>query len=182
MSQFPDEGNVNPFVPPQSLSPRVPVVRSNAGLPTFCKVMFILDLIFCFMRLPLVLFAIPGYFALRKSGDPMLQTVVYEIATGAGIVVSGFAADILMLMRSRSAATLGWFCLAVTLASFGVGCWQANLQLARMVPGSPQMIGGFVGLGLVLTVRATLLLLYAIAISKFSQWAAKRQHGVAPGV
>lgn len=142
--------------------------------PTFTFVMFVVSLLFCVVRLLLVMLAVPGYFVIVKTMPEMGPTVIAEIATGAGMVVSGLIGNGLMLARKRIGIVFGWLLCAFTLGSLGVGIWQGSFRLQQFGPGTPQYVGAIIGIVLVIGIRLFLVGLYGFAVTQFSRWLDKQ--------
>ena len=147
--------------------------RPADALPVFCIVMFIVDLVFSLIRVPLVLLGIVALQAPRL--DPvMAQTGLLEVATGAAMVMFGIPADIAMLLKQKWGLILAWVKVAALLGSVGVAFWQISFILDQFPPGSPQRMGAFVGGGIAGVIRLSLIGLYVTAVVKFSAWSAQR--------
>jgi hypothetical protein len=146
------------------------------GLPSFCKTLFIMDLVFCCIRALIVPFSILGYSILQQQGSPLLRTVFFEILTGALMAILGILCNILLLMRKPRGAPLGFLNVIVTVGSIGVGIWQASLS----APPNPQQASAYMaGAGFSVVVRLILLGLYINALTKFSQWHRASQEDLA---
>jgi hypothetical protein len=152
--------------------------RGQLPYPTFCKVMFIMDICFCAFRLLMVPFGLLGLSMLQNQdpNNPLLKTVVFELSTNGAIGGLGLLAAILMLTRKKIGAVFGWLTVLSTLAGLGVALWQASIQMETQgfKPGTPQYAGAMVGIGLVLVLRLVLLGLYIAAIVKFMNLPARR--------
>jgi hypothetical protein len=176
---------VNPYSAPRDPAALSPWGAPSApsSLPTFVKVVAIMDLVLCVIRLLLALLGIAGYMVLKQQNSPMAGAAVAEIATGFGISFFGIPAASLILIRKPWAAALLAICVLFTLASIGVGLWQVTIQLslqgAQFPPGSPQRIGFFIGAGGVTVFRLAVLALYVAAVCQFVIWS-RRQPKNAP--
>ena len=144
--------------------------QPNAGLPIFAKVMFIIDLVFCGLRIPIVLIGIVGYGSLLQAKDPLLPTALGEIVSGLGIALFGIAGDVLALLRKPWAVWLCCLALLSTFASLGVALWQVTIQGSNFPAGSPQRMGFYIGVGFVLIIRLTIIALYSAALVQFANW------------
>lgn len=159
----------NPYSAPLSAQPLLhPSPRE--GLPGFAKAMFIIDLIFCTLRLPMVLLAFVGYATLQQRNDPLLSTVVGEIAAGIGIVLFGIPANILALLRVRMAVWLAALSLIATAGSIAVGIWQGTFKIDEFPVGTPQRMGAVVGLALAIIIRVGLAGAYLGAVVQFANF------------
>jgi hypothetical protein len=168
-------GGQNQPYPQQITPPYAPYPPKRASaLPTFCFVIFILDLVFCGLRIPLVALSMVG--AQMAQNDPMVaRTGSMEILTGAAIALFGISAGVAFLCKQKWGAILGWLTCLATLASIGVGVWQASYMIDKFPANSPQRIGAVVGGGISCLVRLALLGLYAFAIVKFVTFAGSRR-------
>jgi hypothetical protein len=161
--------------------PTGPGAAPVTPVPTFSKVLFIIDLIFCILRIPMVLFAVLGLIALRSGQGidmPYSETVVVlEIASSCLIVVLGIPTDILLLLRRGWALGLGYATALATLPSVGVGTYEAWIQYQNLPAGSTPAygMGVILGGGVALGVRVLLLVLYVIALVKFGGWVRRQQ-------
>lgn len=152
--------------------------RRSAKLPTFCLVMFIIDLIFCCLRVLFVILGVVGYQMLKQQGDPMADTALYEIVTGGLIVLFGIPANGLMLAKQKWAVFLGWLTLVVTFASIAVGIWQASVMMDGIAANGneAEQVGGYIGAGFSIIVRLGIVICYAIALLKFSSWSGEQEY------
>lgn len=166
---FPGDSH-NPYASPFGPQIPPPPRPGSGGFPVFAKTMFIIDLVLCVLRVPMLLLSFIGYAALQRENNPLLITVAVEVLTALGMVVFGVPASIAALLRKPWAVWLGWLAVAATLGSLGVGVWQGTIKMAEFAPGTPQRIGGYVGLGIALVFRFGLVCLYAGALVQFSRW------------
>jgi hypothetical protein len=146
-------------------------LRRGSSYPVFPKVIFILDIIFCSIRLVMVPLSLFGAVFMQRNdpNNPMLPTTYFEVGTNLAVGLVGLLAAGLMLGRKRFGAILGVLAILAVLANMGVGFWQGTIQFAAQgfKPGSPEYVGGLVGLGLVALVRLVLLGLYVGALLAF---------------
>lgn len=177
-TQPPDSSPFNPYLAPQAPSGEAAAYWVVPMPPTFAKVMFIIDLVLCSIRLLLVLIGIVGAVGLIEQNDPLAPTVLFELATGAGIVLFGIPGNILLLLRKPWAVALGWLALVSTVASLGVGVWQLEIILDRVPPGGPERAVAAVAAVVTVLARLFLIALYGAALWLFSSWA-KRQTAAA---
>ncbi|MDD5645260.1 MAG: hypothetical protein PHO00_07450 [bacterium] len=137
--------------------------------PVFSKTLFIMDLVFSCLRIPLVLLGIIGMISMRHE-DPIYFSGYFEILTGAGIVVCGLWANIALLIKNPMGITLAYYNIAFTIGSMLVGIWQIIIQ-ASMLGGDTVKIASFsVGAGFTFIVRIAVLSCYFIALKKFKMW------------
>lgn len=171
MSQFPQDFE-NPYA--ATSLPAQRYAQSEAPLqprlPGFCKVVFIFDLVFCILRLPLAALGVVGYFAMiqENPGDPLLATVIFEIVTGAGIVAFGITGNSLLLAQKSWGVYLGFLAVIFTIGSIAAGLWQLWLAMQPMPPKmqAAAMVGGAITLGIRLGINA----LVCIALVRFIHW------------
>lgn len=141
------------------------------GLPGFAMAMFIIDLVFCVLRLPMVMFGFVGYAALKQGNHPLFPTVAGEIASGMCMVLFGLPANILGLLGKRWAVWFGVLSLIATAGSIAVGIWQATIKLGEFAAGSPEQMGGYVGMAIMVMIRLALAGAYIGALVQFAKWA-----------
>jgi len=147
-------------------------------MPAFCMVMFIVSLVFCGIRAPLVAMGFAGYFALQQMGNhPLMPTVAFEIGTGLGIVVFGIPGNALLLARQSWAVLLGYLAAASVVGSIAVGIWQTSIMAEGQAADSPERIFVLIGSGGAFVFRLVLLGLYVAALAKFSSWARQQTTG-----
>ncbi|MBI4617190.1 MAG: hypothetical protein HY720_26490 [Planctomycetes bacterium] len=158
--------------------PRAP---DAAALPTFCKVMFILDLVFAGLRVFIVGFGVYGYSVMKKD-DPMAGTAIAELVSGAALAFFGLSANAFLLARQAWAQALGWFDVLASFASLGIGVWQGTIMLEQFRSGSPEYSGGLIGIAFVAILRLVLVGLYVAALVKFAGWAKRRSAAAWSGV
>ncbi|MBT4864978.1 MAG: hypothetical protein HON53_07670 [Planctomycetaceae bacterium] len=148
--------------------------RAKKGLPVFCMVVFIIDLVFCVLRIGFVALGLINY---QNLEGPLLESAMFELITGAAIVLFGIAGNGLMLAKQAWAVALGWLNLGATLGSIGVGIWQASIFLDEMAQngGEAERIGGYIGAGFSILVRVGIIFTYLFALLKYSSWSARRE-------
>jgi len=161
----------NPYAAPYAASQPFAEQPASVKLPVFCKVMFIISLVFCCLRVPLAMLSVLGYFVLQQRNDPLLPTALFEIVTGAGIALFGIPANGFMLARKPWALLLGYSTVAVTVGSVFVGIWQLSIMSGQHPAGSPEQMILIVGSLLGVVLRLAILGLYVAALVKFSAWA-----------
>ena len=172
MSEPVSFGTDDPYEPPRQRTRRTRKKRTGDEFPGFCKTIFIMELVFSGLRLLTVLLAIVGYAILRQQQpeSDLTFSAVFEIASGLAMLLTGLPANILFLLRKRWAAVIGWLYVATTVGSLGIAIWQTKLHFRQFKAGSPEQIGGYVGAGFAFTIRVVLLVLFVVALVKFSQW------------
>jgi len=164
--------STNPYLPPQNNWGAAGIPVLPPALPTFplySRIFFILSLVFSVLRLLLVALSFVGWAAMEGQDAPLERTVIFEILTGAGMAVFGLVGNIMMLCRKVVGTVFGWLLVAFALGSLGVGVWQGSIIFSQFEPGSPQFIGGIIGMGGVLVVRLGLIVAYSFAIIWFRQ-------------
>ncbi len=163
----------NPYAAPtQAGAPQQ--MMPERSIPGFSKVMFIIAIVFCVIRLLLVLLAIPGYAMLKQQGDPMVDTVFFEVGAGIAMVLFGLPANVLMLCKNKMGIILGYLYVLSVAASLCVGLWQASFVINTFPEGSPERIGAMMGGIIVTGIRLTLVGIYVAAIMSFSRWEQRR--------
>ena len=166
----------NPYASPV-LPPTVrPWQSPENKRPTLCTVMFIIDLIFCAIRVPLVFI---GFWGIRmveagqlKLNIP-LELLWWEVYTGVGIVIFGLLANILLLNNKRIGVLFGFIAIMAALASLVVGLAEMSAVVevgAKAAEESARQAGAVIGL----VFRLGINVLYLVALLKFSAWHASR--------
>ncbi len=172
MSNYSNEAN--PFAAPQiSTGNKLRRPSSKSGLPTFCLVMFIVSLVFCVLRLMMVVLGFIGWSALTQANpnDPLLATVLFEIGAGAAMAFFGIVGNSLLLAKKPIGVVFGWGLVAATLVSIGVGVWQLSIMAEAYPDGSPERVGAYIGGGVMVLIRLTILILFGVALMRFGRWA-----------
>ena len=110
-------GNQNPYSAPQGGwgAPQGQWGQPSGytpDVPAFCKVMFIVSLVFCFLRAIIVALGFVGMGMLPKD-DPAMKMAFFEIGSGLGMVLCGVPGNALLLAQKsdRSLPRLGAGCL-----------------------------------------------------------------------
>src|SRR5687767_10616740 len=100
-------------------------------LPTFPRVVFLLDFFLCMIRGALVIMGVVSYLAIRQQEPDasLLVSFQMELLAGVAIVLTGIPANAAMLSRCAWGALLAWLCATATLASFAIGLWQIWLTV-----------------------------------------------------
>jgi hypothetical protein len=171
MSTDPRVPPPNPYRAPQQ--PPYPTSYyappATGQFPTFSKVMLIIDLVLSLLRVPLVVFGVVAIDTLEQVDDPILATVVYEVATGAAMAFFGILADSAMLAKQRWGAMVGYLAVTATLANTAVGIWQLTININHLADPAVR-IASVIGGGFTVLVRLGILALYTLAILKFTAW------------
>lgn len=165
----------NPYGSP--LQPGTPYPAPPSSLPGFPKTMFIIDLVFCTLRIFMVLLGLVGYLAIKQQqpNSPLLTTMPLELLAGTAIFLTGIPASTGMLMRQSWGVILAALCALATVASLGIAIWQVVLMAdIQAPPGSPQRIGMFIGGGVTGIIRLGLLAAYGAAVAQFANWLRSR--------
>lgn len=144
-------------------------------LPTFCLIVFIVDLVLCSLRLLMVPFSILGLMFAEDVEQVFGASVFAEILAGLLIGVIGIAANVMLLVKKPLGVHLGNALVALTVASYGVAVWQTVLQFG-MLDSTAERVGGVIGFVVVMAVRVTLLALFVVALMKFKRWMETREH------
>lgn len=146
--------------------PRRSRSRRNTGdYSGFVKAFIIMDLIFCLIRIPLVLFGVIGMMSKEVDLGPLKNSAVFEVGTGIAMALLGLIANGLLLMRNPMGVVFGWMALVATGGSILVGIWQVSIQLG-MAPDEATKIGMMVGGGMAVLIRVGLNAGYAMALTK----------------
>ena len=168
----------NPYVSPQAGSwgtPTMPAAPPSHPMPTFCKVMFWVDIVFSAIRIPAVAVGILAYSIAQPHANAMVaQTGIFEIASAMGMVLFGFTGDIAMLLKQKWGVYLGGLKVASVLASCAVGIWQATFVMEQFASGSPNRVGVVIGAAFSVGLRLALVAAYAAAIVQFAKWCNSR--------
>ncbi len=158
--------------------------RSAPRLPTYCLVIFIMDLVFATLRAPLVLIGIVGLhmaaqgMIAEETGRMVFRTGLAEVLTSAGIVLFGIPANIGLLCKKPWGLILAWVVAAITVGSIGVGVWQLILMVQPIPEGSMERIAAGAGGLIAGTFRVVLLGLYVGALVVFARWSAAWASGL----
>jgi hypothetical protein len=177
MSNLFDSNTNNPYASSYA-APQQQAPRTQASLPGYCTTMFVISLIFSVLRIASTGFSILGMYMLSQAGaaSPLASNAIWEVLTGAGMMISGIIGNSLMLARKPVGLYFGYMLIFFVLSSFLVAIIQTvtlfNMQGAG-VAGSPQqaqLIGMVVGASVVIVFRLALVGAYVIALVKFKQW------------
>jgi hypothetical protein len=176
MSQSPEDWFHNPYaVSSSSPPPRRPAAAAGKR-PTFCTVLFIMDLLFCIMRVPLVLFGIFAAFMLYSGNAhfPFPEELVWwDVGTGVGVITFGLLANVLLLMNKSSGLTFGWLAVVAAVASTIVGATQQfSFTGDALMPAGD--VGRIIGVVIGLIVRLGFNVMFALAMLKSEAWQASR--------
>lgn len=172
-SGFP-QGPYNPYNAPLPSQPAMPMIGA-ATLPTFCKTVFIIDLVLCVLRGLLVLVGVVGIMVLKQQQSPLYKTALLELCFNFLIFAAGLPANIGMLMKQSWGVVLAYVAGLATLASVGVGCYHLPLVMEKFPDGSPERVGAYIGAGVTCLIRVALAGLLVAAAMKFSAWNSARQ-------
>jgi hypothetical protein len=159
-------GSSNPYATPM----QVASAYVETPLPTMCKVMFIMSLVFSSLRLLVVLLSVVLYRNAGTEENPLRVTVGFEIITGAMVALVGIAANIFLLMKKWVGIPLGSVLIAGVIGSICVGIWQGIILIGNYQAGTPEFVGAIFGAALTTIFRGTLLALYATALIMYSKW------------
>lgn len=142
-------------------------------LPTFVKVVAIIDLVFCGIRLLLVPLSIYGM-TIIDPGDPLYPTAVFEVLTLLGISLFGIPGNALILMGKPIGILLVALAIVATIGSIGVGFWQLPIMLDEFPQGSPERTGGVIGGVVVALIRVGIIMMVGFALMQFKAWSDTR--------
>jgi hypothetical protein len=126
---IPPTDPINPYSAPQIISAESaePVDPSRRRLPGFCTTVFIVELVFCLLRLALVGYSLFIYLNAPDILPQFQLTAIFEIGTGSGIAVFGIGGMVLLLARSSLGVAFGYLDAVCTVASVIVGWWQLTI-------------------------------------------------------
>lgn len=161
-------GTDNAYASPLHGGLRASSAVNAPRFPVFARVMFIVSLVFCCLRMLMVPLSILGYAS--GAAAEMGTSVLFEIITGIGIAVFGVLGNGLLLARKPIGVTFGWLLVLSVLGSLAVGLWQAFMLWSDMEPGTPEFIGIVIGLVFTLAIRVSLLIAYIAALMMFGKW------------
>lgn len=155
--------DLNPYNPPV-VNPAAPVTSNWP--PAFCIAMFVVSLLLCFLRLPLLALDLSND---NMGYDPAFEpTIIPGIATSAAIVLFGFIGNGLLLGRIAWGIPFGVCLLLSVAASIGVDIWMH--VISRSLPDyRSTAVSECIAIGIPVF-RITLLLLYAVALFAFRTW------------
>lgn len=175
-------GNQNPYMPPQGQwgqqpGPWGPPSGYTPDMPGFCKVMFIVSLVFCLLRAIFVALGFIGM-GVMKPDDPLMKAAFLEIGTGLGMVLCGVPGNTLLLFKNQIGFYLGWGLIACTVGSILTGIVELFLTGGNMAGGPPpppgmetaQLVGVIIGGGISILIRGSIIVAYATALLKFQSW------------
>ncbi len=173
MSEFqPQTSAIPPDVPPPGLAACMPAQNTELG---FAKVMVIIDLVFCSIRLSLAFLSVVCQ-ATIKPDNPIYEAVIFEAITGFAIAVIGIPAAILLLRRVRFGVMLGWLAVAAAAASIIVGIWQGML-IAGNMPEEAAKVGATIIVTIAVLFRIALLVMYGVAVGMYDKFLKETDRG-----
>ncbi|MGI8981001.1 MAG: hypothetical protein ACR2FY_17370 [Pirellulaceae bacterium] len=179
-------GNQNPYTPPQGQwgQPQGQWGQPagyTPGMPGFCKAMFIVSLVFCFLRAAIVALGFVGM-GMLPADDPAMKMAYFEIGTGLGMVLCGVPGNALLLAKNQIGVFLGWGLVAFTVGSILTGLatvFMMGNNPAAMGPPPPpgaenaQFIGMMIGGAIAVLVRVGIIVAYGAALIQFQNWYAQ---------
>lgn len=173
----PSSAENNPYAAtptaPASSPWSAPVQPRGNPFPVYALVMFIVSIIFCVLRLLIVVFGMLGVVMMLQQGADQRDAAInglLEVATGAAMVFFGLLGNGLMLARKKMGYYFGWLLLLSVVGNILVGLAQLGTMFENLEPGSPEFIAGGVSLVLVLVIRVGIAVAYAIALLQFEKW------------
>jgi len=157
---------VNPYDQPESEQGQGMEKYTTPPLPLggFVMTFVIMDLVFCCLRLLLAAVGASAIGSPELEQTGLADTAGWEVGTAFAMAGLGIPANILILCRKPLGVTLGWATLAATAINVGVGTWQGATSLRQFEEGSPEYLGGMIGIGLVIVVRIGLNVAYLFAL------------------
>ena len=173
-------GYQNPYTPPQGgWQPQGQWGQPSGytpDVPGFCKVMFIVSLVFCFLRAIIVALGFVGMGMLPKD-DPAMKMAFFEIGTGLGMVLCGVPGNALLLAKNQIGVFLGWGLVAFTVGSILTGIitvfmMAGNPAGPKAPPGAEtaQFVGMMIGGGISVLIRVGIIAAYGAALIQFQNW------------
>jgi hypothetical protein len=177
-------GAYNPYAAPTTTGmTRLPL---RTGLfPTICTVMFILDLIFCALHVPLAFVNLAQMDDLKSflpPGHRWFTAVKVDVGLRLAIAATGVLGAALLLAKNRLGLIFGGLAVALAAAFIIFTIWVA-FDVVNELPdnGHPEAqaiksgvkAGAFIGVLL----RIVLNTLYVVALVKFAGWWNQRQRG-----
>lgn len=175
-SAFPNDPN--PYQPSGSSGgdPYQQPGAETKPFPGYCTVVFIMSIVFCCIRLLLVLLGIAGLVMIMNNpqaveGGVTVTTAILEVASGAGMVFFGIVGNALMLAKKRLGFVFGWLLVVSVLGNIGSGLLQIGGLFEQFEPGTPEFVGGIIGLVGVLAIRLFILGAYVYGLVLFKKWA-----------
>lgn len=173
-------GNQNPYLPPQGQwgQPQGQWGQPagyTPGMPGFCKAMFIVSLVFCFLRAIFVALGFVGM-GMMRADDPLMKTVYLEIGSGLGMVLCGVPGNALLLAKNQIGAFLGWGLVAFTIGSIITGIIQLVTTGGNMgTPPPPGAENAILAVAIVTAsigflIRVGILVAYGAALIQFQNW------------
>ncbi|MEM7166469.1 MAG: hypothetical protein AAF581_13470 [Planctomycetota bacterium] len=158
-------------------------------VPTFCNVVFIIDLCLCALRIPLAAISVFGWIAMQSQpeSDPMLQLAPWEVISGFGIGIFGTIGYIGLLLKRRWGVALIYLMLLFCVMSLVVGIMSApliveNMQQTQEMDEQTERamaIGAQVGVWGTAGFRVMLMALALAAVVKFQRWFDRREEELA---
>lgn len=137
-------------------------IRSSPKHDVFVTVIAGSEVCFALLRLGLVALSSIALSTIAAN-DPMRVTVPFEIGTGGALGVFGLVAAVLLLFKIRVGVYVGWLAFAFAMLNILVGVWQASIMMQGIVDPA-QRIGGWVGAGVMLSIRVAINVAYAYAL------------------
>ena len=176
-------GNQNPYSAPQGGwgAPQGQWGQPSGytpDVPAFCKVMFIVSLVFCFLRAIIVALGFVGMGMLPKD-DPAMKMAFFEIGSGLGMVLCGVPGNALLLAKNQIGVFLGWGLVAFTIGSILTGLITVIItsgQPGAMGPPPPpgaetaHFVGMMIGGGISILIRVSIIAAYGAALIQFQSW------------
>ena len=173
-------GNQNPYTAPQGGwgTPQGQWGQPSGytpDVPGFCKVMFIVSLVFCFLRAVFVALGFLGM-GIMRADDPLMKAVFLEIGSGLGMVLCGVPGNSLLLAKNQIGSYFGWGLIAFTVASILTGIIELVLTGGNM--GNPPPPGAekamlavtIVVASITCLIRVGIIVAYGAALIQFQNW------------
>lgn len=137
-------------------------VRSTPKHDVFVTVIAGGEVCFALLRLGLVALSSVALGTIAAD-DPIRASVPFEIGTGGALGVFGLITAILLLFKMRVGVYVGWLAFAFAILNILVGVWQASI-LMQAIADPAQRMGGWIGAGVMLSIRVAINAAYAYAL------------------
>jgi len=128
----------------------------------FSKGLIITDIVFCSLRVLIVLFVILGIM-LMKGNEQLKMQAFIEVFIGLVMIICGFIGNIMLLKKKRAGISWAWCNVTAALISCLVALYFTMDKIEAM--SGAQQMGGIVGLVGVLSIRVVFLGFYIKAFT-----------------